>query len=55
MRPEDVPKARSVMATQGLLAPEPRAEPLKRVPPLLLIVGIAAVLAVVVILLSAGK
>jgi hypothetical protein len=55
MRLEDVPKARSVMATQGLLVPEPRAEPLKRVPPLLLIVGIAAVLVAVVILLSAGK
>lgn len=55
MRPEDVPKARSVLADQGLLVPEPLAAPLKRVSPVLLIVGIAAALAVVVILLSAGR
>ena len=55
MRPEDLPKARSVMAAQGLLVSEPRPEPLKRVSPVLLIVGIAAVLAVVVILLAAGR
>jgi hypothetical protein len=55
MRPEDWPKARSVMAVQGLLVPETRPEPLKRVSPVLLIIGIATVLAVVVILMAAGR
>lgn len=55
MRPEDVPKARSVMAAQGLLVPEPRADAVKRVSPVLLIVGVAAALVFVVILLSAGR
>jgi hypothetical protein len=55
MRPEDLPKARSVMAAQGLLVPEPRAEPFKRVSPVLVIVGIAAALLFVTIALSAGR
>lgn len=55
MRQEDLPKARSVMAAQDLLVPETRAEPLKRLSPVLVIVGTAAVLLVVAIMLSAGR
>lgn len=55
MRADDLPKARSVMAAEGLLVPEPRPESLKRVSPVLLIFGVAAVLVAVVILLATGR